>query len=644
MSSQKYGITTALYVRLPFFAVILLILLCVCCSGASATEAIENYDVKIRINRDSSIEVTEDITARVENIAIRRGIIRTFPVEYRDSDGKTAEVSFDVADVRLDGAAVAWRAERAGRNIDLRIGDPDRILAPGLHTFTIKYITTGQIGFFEDHDELYWNVTGNDWVFPIMRASCSAALPDRPFGKGFRDVEWYVGEYGAKGARGDAVLTSANSVVTTRALAPKEGLTVVFAWPKGLVTPPPPKPRDNEKAQTAIGALTLLLVSGWFLYAWRKWGRDPVRKAVIPVFYPPEGSSPAFLRYVRDMRVDHTALASAILGLAVKGALTIEEKEDIKTFFETKKGGYVLHKAADAADDSALEQEEKALMMQLFSGSIESVEINQSCSTRIASAMSSLKRNLRRRGEGLFLRNTDKVMAGALIYALGIAALYPFSGVHTINLMLSGVCGFILISLGMRLKRAANSGIQNATQFLKRVLPSAFLASLGSVALIDEGYSPLTFIMFMAAAAVISVMRPLMVARTKEGSDLLSDIEGLRLYMVTAEKDRLEMFNPPDETPELFERLLPYALALDAAKTWGNRFEKVLAAVGYRPRWYAGPAPYIFIRGSGLNDFSSGFVDSLGQSMSPPAPGRSSGLGGGGFSGGGGGGGGGKGW
>jgi uncharacterized membrane protein len=135
-----------------------------------------------------------------------------------------------------------------------------------------------------------------------------------------------------------------------------------------------------------------------------------------------------------------------------------------------------------------------------------------------------------------------------------------------------------------------------------------------------------------------------MVARTKEGSDLLSDIEGLTLYMATAEKDRLEMFNPPDETPELFERLLPYALALDVAKTWGNRFEKVLASAGYRPRWYAGPSPYIFMRGSGLHDFSSGLAGSIEQSLTPSASSRSSGLGGGGFSGGGGGGGGGKGW
>jgi uncharacterized membrane protein len=136
-----------------------------------------------------------------------------------------------------------------------------------------------------------------------------------------------------------------------------------------------------------------------------------------------------------------------------------------------------------------------------------------------------------------------------------------------------------------------------------------------------------------------------MVSRTPKGSNILSEAEGLKLYMDTAEKERLEMFNPPDETPELFERLLPYALALDVAKTWGNRFEKVLTQAGYKPEWYSGPSPFLFLNGTGLNDFSSSLGNSIGQSMAPrSAPGTSSGMGGGGFAGGGGGGGGAKGW
>ncbi|MDO5563591.1 MAG: DUF2207 domain-containing protein, partial [Synergistaceae bacterium] len=157
--------------------------------------------------------------------------------------------------------------------------------------------------------------------------------------------------------------------------------------------------------------------------------------------------------------------------------------------------------------------------------------------------------------------------------------------------------------------------------------------------------SPFTILLFMASAAVVCVMKPLMMARTKSGLQLLTDIQGLALYMNTAEKERLEMFNPPEETPELFEKLLPYALALDVAKTWGNRFEKILEKAEYKPDWYVGPTPFLFAVSDGFGDFASDFGGTLNDSMTPKsAPGSSSGLGGGGFSGGGGGGGGGSGW
>ena len=118
--------------------------------------------------------------------------------------------------------------------------------------------------------------------------------------------------------------------------------------------------------------------------------------------------------------------------------------------------------------------------------------------------------------------------------------------------------------------------------------------------------------------------------------------------MNTAEKERLEMFNPPKETPELFETLMPYALALDVAKTWGNKFEKILSTENYQPSWYVGPNPYLFINNKGFYNFSTNFENQINNSLAASsmtsAPGSSSGFGGGGFSGGGGGGGGGSGW
>lgn len=629
---------------LTLFAAAALLLTAVSC--ASAQEVFKNFDVSIRINEDSSLSVTETITAKVENVDINRGIIRSFPVEYRTEDGDYVEVGFDVAGVTLDGAEIPWSSVRRGRDVDVRIGDPDKMIPVGYHTFVISYKTTRQVGFFEDHDELYWNTVGTEFMFPILSTTCRVALPGKNFGEGFNTIEWYVGRMGEKGGQSRARLAAGGVVETTRALAAGEALTVVYTWPKGLVTPPPPPKRDNETAQGAVGAATLAAMAGWFWFAWNKWGKDPVRKAVIPIFSPPEGKSPAFMRYVRDMRLDKTGFTAAIMGLAVKGALKIEEEEGTKTFFGTHRGDYVLHETEVEIEN--LEPEEDALMMQLFPGEENELRLTNSEASRLSAAMKSLGRNLRKYNAGLFSTNDVKCLPGVAIYLLGTAALYPFSGDDMLNLILVGVCGLIMLSLGLRLKRkVAETTGRSITQFIGRLFPSAVIALVASTALIDAGYRPFTMILFAASAAVLAVMRPLMVARTRKGSDMLSSIEGLVMYMDTAEKERLEMFNPPDETPEVFEKLLPYAFALDAAKTWGSRFESVLEKARYEPTWYSGPSPYIFMNGTGLNDFAGRFGDSVNSSMTPKSagvPGGSSGMGGGGFAGGGGGGGGARGW
>ena len=302
------------------------------------------------------------------------------------------------------------------------------------------------------------------------------------------------------------------------------------------------------------------------------------------------------------MRLDQTGFTAAIIGLAVKGAIEIEEAEGKETFFGKGKGHFVLH-LKDTEPDEKLQPEEEALMMQLFPGSIDSVPLVQDNGDIISGAMRSLARNLRNANDTIFTRNTDKMFPGIVLYGSGVAATYPFSGEYPLNTMMAGVCGLLIIALGMRLSKAANTGIQNIRQFLGRAFPALVVGFVGATALGGEGMSPVAFILFTASAAIIAVMRPLMVSRTPKGSNILSEAEGLKLYMDTAEKERLEMFNPPDETPELFERLLPYALALDVAKTWGNRFEKVLTQAGYKPEWYSGPSPFLFLNGTGLNDF-----------------------------------------
>ena len=645
--TKRVSIRSGAFAMKKKFVCLLLTSLLLFCGAAAAyaREVITDFASTVRISADSSLLVTEEITFNVENVSIRHGINRKFPTEYRDKDGNRVRVGFKVHKALLDGREISWQTGEDGDYVNVRIGDADKYIPTGFHKFTIVYTTTSQLGFFEDHDELYWNVTGNEWAFPVKKVSCRVSLPGRGFGQGFNSVEWYVGAYGEKGQKSDAAEDADRTVTTTRELAAGEGLTVVYTWPKGLVTPTPPPAQDNEKAQGAVGAAVLAAVLGWLLFAWNRWGRDPAR-TVIPLFHAPNGESPGFMRFARDLQTDRIAFTAAVLGLAVKGALRIEEQAGAKILFIKTKGKYVLHRVK--TDVPGLQPEEDWLMKQLFPGAEDSLSVDDENANILRGAMTGLRMRFEGRRKELYTTNGLLMLPAVLIYFLGVGALYPFSGEFPLNMAVCGTVGALVIMIAATLKsKSANTGGQNARQFAARLLPPLACAMIGSSIVYSGGGHPFTVLLFMAAAAAFSVMRPLMASRTKSGSELLAGAEGLALYMETAEKNRLEMLNPPEETPELFEKLLPYALALDTAKTWGNRFADVLGKAQYKPNWYAGPDPFIFMTMGGFDGFATGLTGSMNSSLTPHqtlAPGSSSGFGGGGFSGGGGGGGGGSGW
>ena len=151
----------------------------------------------------------------------------------------------------------------------------------------------------------------------------------------------------------------------------------------------------------------------------------------------------------------------------------------------------------------------------------------------------------------------------------------------------------------------------------------------------------LPLILFPLAGSAFNWMK----AHTREGRKVVDQIEGFRQYLGVAEEARLEALNPPNKTQELFERFLPYAIALDVENHWARRFAGVLAAAaaaGAASSWYSGSSDWGSNPTGLAHHLGSGLTSTI--SSAATAPGSSSGSGGGGFSGGGGGGGGGGGW
>lgn len=617
---------------------LVLMLVCAVCGAAQAAEEIVSFHQDVAIQKNSDIRVKETVRVNVEKVSIIHGIKRVFPTERKDTEGRRRPIGFEVESVLLDGEAVNYSTDYGSSDAVVKIGSANAIIPCGEHEFTLCYTAKGEIGFFSDHDELYWNVTGNGWHFPIRTASCDVQLPGMNFGEGFEKVAFYTGEYGSSDETG-AALTKTNGVKTTRGLAEGEGLTVVYGWKKGLVEEPPLPALDDPKTHTAIGILLFAAMLCWLFFAWNKWGKDP-RKTIIPLFSAPDGLSPAAVAYADTLKFEGKTLLSAnIIDMAVKGALTIEQTGgERKLIFKTPVT-YILHKKESAG--ATLTQDEAKIYEKLFE-TADTVVLSEENADILLDAEVATKSSCRAQLGKLYDNNGKVFSVAALIYTVGVALLWFKSGEEfPVDMFACGVAGFVSFLLSSRI--STSPAEVRFGNFVARILIQGVITLFGLAMVWACENNTVPFMIFSASLLAITLMKPLMSARNEHGAELYAAAEGLKLYMMTAEKERLEMLNPPEDTPQLFEKLLPYALALGVAETWANRFSSVLEAAEYKPEWcYGGMLwlPYDFTRGFGRSIESASVPPSAGQSFGGD---WGSGFGGG-FSGGGGGGGGGSGW
>jgi len=610
-------------------------------------EGITDFSSHILINADSSLTVTETITVVARGRRIKRGIYRDFPTDYKDRTGNTVRVGFILKQVLRDGQPEPHHQQRTARGIRVYLGDKDVFLSPGVYTYQITYRTTFQLGFFKDYDELYWNVTGNDWEFPLEKVK---AVIDLPPGAGSIRKTAYTGPRGAKGQ--DYTVTEDGATVifaATRPLKTGEGLTIALAWPKGYVA----EPTFMQKIRLYVlfdrdllaCSVFLVLIFAYYLVAWMKVGKDPIKGTIIPRFTPPENISPAAARFLNTMayEADLASLTATIINMAVKGYLAIEEDDP---------GKFSLMALSDP-ESAALNAEERAVAGKLFSSGKTRLALHDSSKAyvkEVVKAKQALYRALEAqfgKRKGYFSRNTPYGMPGCLFSLLFIVGLfwYVVSGHPAASSNEKAGIVILLLFWTMGLYGGLSSAYQSWTAGKKwgSLVGVLFGLIFAGVALLmmhvyKIHVAPVILLTLMILPILNYIFSELMKAPSPAGRKILDSLEGFKMYLSVAEKERMNLLNPPRETPELFTKYFPYALALDVDQQWSERFAGVLAQSQYRPSWYHAT------RSSTSFDQALGTSFSKALASAGTRPGSSSGSGGGGSSGGGGGGGGGGGW
>lgn len=555
---------------------VLTVLLLIGVTPVMAAERILSYHSQIDIAEDASMIVRESIRVVAEGKRIRRGIYREFPTTYRDRFGNKHTVNFEVLEVTRDGRPESWHIEKRSNGVRIYAGSSNVFLTPGQYSYTFTYSTNHQIGFFADHDELYWNVTGNGWDFTIEQASATVSLPGSVSASDIT-MGGYTGSSGGKGDNFTVSVSSGSGAIETRTkLNPHEGLTLVLGWPPGIVHEPSAMQKLLFLLQDNLGVLlAMVALCGSLIYLllmWFRYGRDPKAGVVFPHYAPPAGYSPASARYISKMKYDDKTFAAAVVNLAVKGHLAITCDDD----------DYTLKRLSCSQD---LAPGEQALINILFKGGTVMQLINSN-HIQVSAARAAHRKALKRDYLNLYFKTNGKLLLPSVLGSIALLA----------------------------------------------------------VILAKDSVVPTVFFIYAVTVFAHFIFLYLLKAPSPRGRRLMDKLDGFKLYLEVAEKDDLNRQHPPKMTPQLFEKYLPFAIALGVEQKWGEQFSAVFARLAgeggeYRPVWYNGRFSSLHI-GNFTDSVSGNFSSAISSAASPPG----SSSGGGGFSGGGGGGGGGGGW
>lgn len=625
---------------------------------ANADEAIKDFHSEITVNSDGAMAVTETITVSAEQEKIKHGIYRDFPTRYKSLIGIMHTVEFTVVSVLKDGLSEPFRIEDEPKGKRVYIGRKDATLKPGVYTYVIMYRTNRQIGYFKDHDELYWNVTGNGWEFPIESASAVVRLP----GEAMRRVietDAYTGYEGAKGKDFTASREQSGTVVfkTTRSLEAAEGITIVVTWPKGFVR----EPTKEEKLSYFLSynkgiiaaAAGLVLIFLYYMVVWVLVGKDPEHGVIMTRYTPPDTMSPAVMRFIRKMGYDDKVFSAAVITMAVKGWVKIKEDNGEYTIQKLDKG------------TSPLSVDEERVLSRLLDSQKE-LTLKTENRLTIRSAIMSLRNYLDVTFEKIYFKTNKWYFISGLVLSICMIMLSGFwdaaaQGSLPIFLFMciwlsgwSAGVAMLLLQVFRNWRsvfRSRHFGIFNigSALFITLFALPFVGGEVAGIYFLSTATSPAVIIFLLSAIGINVLFYHLLKAPTRAGRKVLDAVEGFAVFLSATEKDRLAMLNPPEKTPELFEKYLPYALALDLEQSWSEQFSDILSAAaaerggaGYAPIWYSGTAFSELSAGDFASSMSSSFSDAISSSSTAPSSG--SGSGGGGSSGGGGGGGGGGGW
>jgi Predicted membrane protein (DUF2207) len=555
---------------------------CVLLSRVSAqTWQITDFKDTIGVSKNGNVVVSERLT--IDFRGVWHGIHRTIPVEYPGPKGTNYTLFLNVTSISDgEGHKLKYESHTSRGFRDLKIYIPGAVDTTKL--VQIDYAVRNAVRYFDNYDEFYWNVTGNDWPVPIDHASAFVNFPDKAAGA--LRAQAFTGAYGTAGHEATADVKGSDAIFeTTSPLPMRGGMTIDVYIPKGILTEPGALTRfgwflgSNPAVFLPFVTLAVMFTLWWYK------GRDPdPGRSIAPMYEPPQGISPAEAGTLIDDSIHPRDITCTIVDLAVRGYLKIEETVDKGLIFHHK--DYVFHLLKPREHWTDLAPHERIMLENIYAGDATETRLS-SLRNHFYTALPLVRQDIMAalKNKGMYLLDPESANGYSLLAIILIVA--PFA-------------------------IAQFTGYKDFFSSISTLIIAGLISA---------------FIWWLFARE--------MTAKTMKGGRTRVAVLGFQEFMQRVDSDRLKRM-PPDT----FEKYLPYAMALGVEQVWARKFEGLIKDP---PQWYASPNGMMFnpiLFSNTLHGFSSDmhqvFVSAPRASSSGSGWGGGGGFSGGGFGGGGG--------
>ena len=561
-----------------------------CADAARGNEQAEGgttaFRADVTLNQDATLEVREEISVKNAGRFYKYGFHRDLPIapadrwderyagKYRPDNG----IRIKILEVTEDGVPVKYEQGQGYGYEQLRIGEKDVPLDNGQHDYVIRYIVYKAVTLGGTRDTLYWNAIGHERNDPVADVVLSIHLPPAIPPADVQILELRVAGRGVSYPRGPGTelerLDDAPGTITYHAthVGPRQSLSLVLNWPSGYIHAPTMSFLGPEAWLLAAPGLLFL----YYLTAWLCIGSEPKPGTVVTRYDPPEGLSAAAARYVVTTGSDGRSFAAVIAALASRGCLRVEPQN----------GKYKLSRMmSDRATEAKLAPEESRALKMLFEdGPV--IELtpamdqrNTAQNTRYVFA---IQDELSKRLQGLYFTKHAGIIVVGVLVTIATAILFAAratgrdaSGALFFTIWALGAGLMIGLLFEMAFWPACKTAARSGGGWL-RLLPGAGAVGAFVWAIVymlqklAQGIS-LAFALMLAGLMLVNlVWGPRLKRRTLQGRQLLDQINGFRLFLEKVEQDRFDKLNDADDTPQMLDEHLPYAIALEVKEAWGD--------------------------------------------------------------------------